>query len=196
MSICPREFKKRALILYSKGFGFQPPGTGITDVFIICFYKKLLNKEELVRLNKISNCRTVNTKIWFYEPYLEIHWTEYGKIKNVFNALLKMNISFRLQNKLRVSFNPITDKKYSETILEQKIINYYRQLEDEYIHSKIIFDGVLFDIWNWKTSDGQIYCKHLRKLKNLPDIDINHSSNYYNWEEFHNIDINTLLPKE
>lgn len=188
---CTKEFRKRALILYTKGFGFQPPGTGITDVFIICFCKNLLTDTELSNINKMAKCISVKSKMWQSQAYLEIHWSEHDKIPQVFNSLLKMGISFRLHNKLCLTFDPEFDSEFSIEIMEQKAIDHYSKLEYN-VNSKMVFDNVLFDVWNWKTTRGKKYCRHLRSLRNLPEIGSNHSSNYFNWDEFKGINLQTL----
>ena len=190
---CPKNMRDRAFILHSNGFGFQGPHE-FTDLyhFIICYTCEELTDDQLVNVKKLSGSTTLENDECNGYYYLQIHWSEYAKIPDVFNALLKCDITFRTTNNLGVTFDPAIDKEYSRNIEELKAIE--RSLSalkenPKNIYNSLIINESYYCTWNWQTSAGKQFCEELRQKNNIQKPDDN---NYFNWNVFKNYDPVTL----
>lgn len=194
MMDCPSDIESRGKILCYNGFGFQSPNTGVKNRFVICFCDDI-SQDMIEQIKKESESTSLEHNDFIGHDYLSVWWNEYDKIVPILNSMLRLGNKFRIKSILEVGFNPQKDKMFTFELMETKAIEIYtRLLQDtpNMIYSDLIFKEPLFDIWNWKTTAGKQFCKHIRTLKYLPEQSYDDPDNYFNWEIFKNCDFNTL----
>lgn len=187
---CPNDVKIRGDILYMNGFsGFQAPHGGGKDRFIICFHNNDDIGKDIDKIKIESKSNTLKEGYWIGRDYLSIHWTEYNKIINVLNTLLKFGYSFQVQTKGMVSFDYNIDKMFSFELLEEKVIIQTNKLIEYKLYEMI--DDCYCEEWNYITQKGKEFSITLKdKLKYNYDKS---RTNFYKWPIFQNYDKNTLI---
>jgi hypothetical protein len=135
----PQDLIRRASVLYHNTLlGFQGPGVGVEDIFILCFqnyhYSKpeakgthidthcVINDSTIQKLKEMSGSTTLAADSWIGKEYLKIHWTEYPKIWTILNCMLQLGISFQTMNKLLTLVSAQQHSTISPLILEQIIV--------------------------------------------------------------------------
>lgn len=192
---CPIDLKKRAETLFYNGFGHRLSG----NTFVACFCRKL-NNDELTKLKTLSGARSLEQDEFLGRYYLLVHWSEYNKIKSILNHMLTLGLWFRTSTKISVVINPSEFSYYDDTVYENKVIDDAKELMKKDLNLAMnypYYSDIFPDLWNWKTERGRIFCINYRKLRGLPndDIEINafdDINNYYNWDYFRNYDPLTL----
>lgn len=188
MDSCPDALLSRANILYFNSFnGFQGPDS---DYFYICLFNNDELIDDLTDINRDANCKTLTNDDWIGHDYLKIHWTEYNKINDVFNVLLKRGYSFTTQTRAKVYFNSKHDKEFSLIIMEEKAI----EKAKNYISLNIanMIDDSFCEEWNYITEYGKEFSYYLKEgpLKHKYDTE---RENFYEWDSFKDYDIHTLM---
>jgi hypothetical protein len=193
---CPNDFATRAEILHRNGFtGYQPPNVGTNkNKCYICWVDDL-SSEQVNNIKELSGSQTLNHGECQGYYFISIRWNEYHKIKDIFNAMLLLGLSFTTNNKAAAKFNPNEDPEFTDELMEQKAIQNVKLILETVpnsIYNDFFISSVYFDIWNYKTQNGKEFCNYLRGKRNLGPSDINDKNNYFNWDIFKNCDFNTL----
>lgn len=131
---CPTNLQKRAEILMWNGFGFQAPGTGERQNFVLCWCEEL-TKEEIEKLRILSGAVTANSDDWLGRGYITVAWNEYNKITKVLNSMLEMGHPFSTTNKLNMHFEP--GEMYSPELEELKAVTFFENYEKEFGYSML-----------------------------------------------------------
>ena len=193
---CPEALKERATILqYNSLRGFQAPGTGAgANNFMICWCDDI-SIQELNEIKLQSNSQTLSGGDYIGRDYMIIHWSEYNKITDIFNTMLKRGHSFLTGTKGEAGFNPKIDTQFTTEIMEHKIINQCKQLIElvpRYINLTYPISETYCDIWNYTTTEGKEFCNFLREKRHLGLATYDDENNYFNWDIFKNCDYETL----
>lgn len=194
---CPEDVKRRGLILYHNSFaGFQEPGGGGPNCFLLCFCKNLRD-EEINQIKELSGSTTLEQGDFIGRDFLEINWTEYNKIEAILNIMLQLGYGYQVMTKSLVSFDPAVDKVFSRQAVEKKSIDQMKQLlslcPNRIYDSRM--DDIYFDPWNYITEEGRQFCNELRRMNKMQILSppYDQEDNYFKWPIFQNYDPQTLL---
>ena len=190
---CPDNLKKRAQVLMTNGFGFQAPGSGEGDNFVICWCDEL-TEEQLARLKSLSGANTIKSDNYIGRGYLAVRWDEYNKITRILNVMLEMGCSFSTVTKLNVHFR--SDEIYSPELEELKALQMYEKYEKDFGCIMPTLPDAALKIWNWKTPEGRAFCQKHRSRNHKKPPNLQSKGNYYLWPIFQNYDPTTLLDRE
>lgn len=189
---CPVNMQRRAEILSINGFGFQAPGTGERQNFVICWCEEL-TKEQIEILKCLSGAITVDSGDWLGRGYVTVRWDEYDKINKVLNSMLEMNCAFSTVSKLNMHFEK--GENYSPELEEIKAIKAHKKFEKDFGYSMLTMKSFwpLYKIWNWKTEEGKAFCHKQRQEAGKTPASYQSKHNYYLWPIFQNYDPETLM---
>jgi hypothetical protein len=210
MAECPDDLRKRAIILYYNGIhGFQAPddknGVSLRDSFVICYVGGIDNvgKEDdadyhqlTIQLRKESKSETVTFGYWLNNDYLKIHWSEYPLIKDIFNALLRMKLSFTTRNHAEAHFDARVDLFFTFEEMERRSIANIRQLISLLpLYNQI--NDAFYEEWNYITPEGVRFCKEEMQKRSYYFARYDtERENYFQWELFNDYDKVTLLSNQ
>ena len=191
----PEELKRRGATLYYNGFGFQPPGEGVEDVFVIAKLSRDYEENLWEKVRELSGSESVERINWLGRVFVQLHWSEYAIIEHVLTAMLKVGMSFSPMSKLDPCFTP-DDKVFSRSNQEKKWLIQYGQ-DETLLH--IIKNTIGHNIsheWNWVTEEGKNFCRSYRKkLGKSEHCSKPQKHNYFMWHHFQNYDECTLTSK-
>ncbi len=191
MQECPPDVVKRAEALYNNSFsGFQPPHGGGKDCFVICYFDSKDLIKDMPEIRKESGCVSLVDDDWIGHAYLMLHWSEYAKITEVFNTLLKRGHSFSPRTKAQVSFSATKDSCFTMAAHEEKAIHKVRELIKMGLTD--IVDDSFCEEWNYLTEEGKAFARSLRENPAMWRYDTDRT-NFYHWEIFKHDDTETLL---
>lgn len=188
--------ERRAEIIWSNGFGFQPMG----EKFVIASLEKEISSTKLEKISQESGAKTVDNCDWIGRDYLIVQWTEYQLIDKILNSLLSNQISFGTWDRFNVIFDWKNDCKYSREIAEFKFIDGENSLIER-LGLFRYFDCIKVNSgrkhatkheFNYLTEKGKIFCRNLRKELYNNGL-IKHETcckpvehNHFNWNIFKN----------
>lgn len=189
---CPVDVKKRAEVLYHNGFaGFQGPDGGGKDCFVICYFDSEALSKDLDEVRRESGCLSLAEDDWIGNDYLRVHWSEYAKITQVFNVLLKRGHTFSPRTKAETHFSPEDgDKHFSVTALEKKAIIQVKSLLGLGLIKLI--DDAFCEEWNYVTTEGKAFARTLRENPLMWRYEKTRT-NFYEWELFSHYNRETLV---
>lgn len=194
---CPNDVRRRSSILYTNGFGFEPPM--YSENFVIAQLPDGISSTNLDTIKNTSGSKTLTVLDFLGGCFLAIDWSEYNFIYTVLTCVLQCNCKFSTWGKINVDFCPTIDEKVTREIIEKKFIKQIEDVEKRYQHnySKSNFAinkcyHAVSHQWNWTTYEGKELCKKIRKARGKSDICYSDKWNYYKWDIFKNCDVTTL----
>jgi len=175
---CPKDLIERAKVLYYNGRGFQAPGTGVDDCFVLCKYKSEseLSPSEMTSLIEKTGCKSCEQIEYLGHLFITIHWSDYKYHAKVLTELLRMGVSYAIQNRVQVWFDHKVETEYTDEREQELMLESYEKLNRLYQ----FFHNQCFD-YNWTLPKGKELAKKLyEEHKNTLDPYDNH----YDWPIF------------
>lgn len=185
---CPDQFVRVAKLLeYNSLFGMQ----FFVDQkqFVPCLCDdaiKICNQMKIA-----SGCQTLEAGDFIGYEYFTVAWYEYDKIPNLYNALIKANISFTI--KYNHTFHGYCCKyekpyEYTQENMEKRFVSGMERLlnSTNYVDTDVAVyelehNCVIFDPWNYTTDEGKVFCEKMCLRCSKPYKPMDHPENYKLW---------------
>ncbi len=192
--------KYQLLLEYQNGFGIQYPTPTNCNVPICIINEKFDSNGDFIKVDyedltneikKEVEAITLDWNRYCGKAFLKIDFSkDYDKIESILTILIKKGFNIQITNKMLTSFGPKQmDTEFKFEYIEKRIIEEMKKFmkDSNLFHIIIGKNDNRLDIWNWKTIEGQLLCKEMRRFKCLP-IECDPKDNFYIWDPYLHFD--------
>ena len=197
--ICPSRFKAVAHLLWCNGLP-QMQFMEDTCQFVACFCNAATD-EFCNKIKAESGCQSLCAEEYIGHEYFSIAWYDYAKLQNVYDALVRNNVAFRVTYNGYWGYWP-HENVYCprlpctrENMEKQAVMRITKDLDGSDSLRRCVLQALSwphFGPWNWVTEQGRELCARLCRENGVELKPMDHRDNFYLLPVY--VPLESLLP--